>query len=293
MKAYFSFRSFIYFFLIALLFFGCTKDKQSPFPEEIRNATDLATYGQFYGDHDGDVVIVNAQGGPELTLDDEMMKEIVETAGLDQAQFVNVHQVQTHHPEWFTKKDITFEEAIAHNLTTIDNMKKVIDYYDTQKDKKVYVMGISFGEFVIQELIAQHGTHIAEHFFIAVGRLDFEDSFWKEFSQGNQAYFEFDAAGNAKIVNVDQETSVSERNISRLAAGLGHHRYTRRLSNVQGLSKITYVYGDRDKSIGKLTLEELAFMQQKNMKVIRIPGGSHSAASIAGVKKLKEYFNLP
>jgi len=66
---------------------------------------------------------------------------------------------------------------------------------------------------------------------------------------------------------------VIERNIGRIAAALGMNRYTQLLGEIDDLSKVTYVYGANDFFVGRLTNEEVAFLESKNANVITGNGG--------------------
>ena len=58
----------------------------------------------------------------------------------------------------------------------------VVDHFQDQ-GKTVYVVGISFGAFVVQELLATQGN-VAEGYLIVTGRIDMPDGIWTEFAEG-------------------------------------------------------------------------------------------------------------
>jgi len=53
---------------------------------------------------------------------------------------------------------------------------------------------------------------------------------------------------------------------------LGRNRYTQQLSSVEDLSNLTYIYGATDQFVGRLTAEEVAFLESKNANVIEGSG---------------------
>lgn len=277
--------------LFVLLFSNCKKDNNTE--PSIDSLDEISQYGNIYGDKTSEVVIINSQGGPTIYMEDEMMEEMIQATGTENVLYFNVHQAQTQNPEKFTTSDITFEQAKSYDLESVANVKKVIDFFRTQKKEKIYVLGISFGAFVVQELIAQHGVEIADAFLIMVGRLDIEEVFWQDFSNGNNAFFEFDENGNSTIVSIGLGASFEERNMARLAAGLGFNRYTERMHHLPDLSKITYVYGNQDDRVGGLTPTELEFMHQKKINSVLVNQADHEKAIDAGLQLLKQTFNLP
>lgn len=91
------------------------------------------------------------------------------------------------------------------------------------------MLGISFGAFMTQELIASYGIDVADGYLIMVGRLDIDEYTWKPFSEGKMTKYVYDNNGDYTIELVTDELDVEERNMNRLAAGLGFNRYTERL----------------------------------------------------------------
>lgn len=285
-----SIKHVVVLFFLLIFAVSCHKDDDTQDTDISLDAiSDIAT---FHGDLKSDAVVVNCQGGPVTTLEDATLKELI---GLTQAQstlFVNVHQVQTKDPEKFKTADITFAQAKTYNKTSIDYVKRVIDHLRGQNVKKVYVLGISFGSFVAQELIASHGIDVADGYLILAGRLDIDEETWKPFSQGKQTKYVYDSEGNYTIQVSDAETSVEQRNMARLASGLGHHRYTNRLDTIADLSKITYVHGERDEAVGRLSRAEIDFLKGKGTKVGVSKKGSHDDAINTGLALLTQVFDV-
>lgn len=240
----------------------------------------------FYGNPESEVVVVNTQGGPMPELLDFDFKMMINELDAGNVLYVNVHQVQTKNPELFEKSDVTFEQAKNYDKVTIENLHKVITYFKEKLNKKVVVLGISYGAFVTQELIATYGVDIADKYLIMVGRLDIDTEFWNAFSEGKMGMFKYNTKGKAKM-KFRKQGEVIERNMSRLAAGLGYNRYTERLENIKDLSKVTYVYGDRDEQVGGLSAEEISFLQAKKCNLKLVKNGTHDGAITEGAKYLK------
>ena len=169
---------------------------------------------------------------------------------------------------------------------SVAKLHRVIQHFKKQ-GKKVYVLGISFGAFMTQELLATYGTDIADGYYIMVGRLNIDSEVWKAFSEGKNGMFIHRENKQSKIKTKKQKLIV-EQNMSKLAAGLGHYRYTKKLEHIQDLSKVCYVFGTKDEQVGGLTNEEVEFLESRKAKIITVKDGTHSSAIDEGIKLLKD-----
>lgn len=245
----------------------------------------ISELGAFFGNPNSDIVIVNTQGGPVNELFEDEFTSIIRSSQVKGLLYVNVHQAQTQSPDQFKNKDITFKQAIAFDKESVSKLKKVISYFKGQ-NKKVYVLGISFGAFVAQELLAEYGTDIADGYYIMVGRLDINPEIWKAFSQGKNGMFKYKTNGEFRI-KLKKQKDILDRNMSKLAAGLGHHRYTQKLRHLKDLSKVNYVFGDRDEQVGGLSSAEIKFLKERKAKLTEVSMGTHGSAINEGIKLLK------
>jgi len=276
-------------FIVIVLFQSCKKDEVIVEPSQFADIEDVVS--SFQGNRESDIVIVNTQGGPVTTAEDGFITDIMKGTKTENVLWVNVHQVQTRSPEKFKTEDITFEQAKTYDAESIANLKKVVTYFKEELHKKVYVLGISFGAFMTQELISKHGSGVADKYCIMVGRLNIDEKLWNGFSNGQGGGYTYDADGNFTIILEDQE-DVKERNMSRLAAGLGHKRYMSEWNTITNLDKVTYIFGDRDEQVGALTVDEANFLRNKGAKVLFVEGGNHSETIDAGLIKLKDIFGI-
>lgn len=278
------------FIFLLVITVSCHKDDDTtPEVKPFDAISDMAT---FHGNLKSDIVIVNTQGGPFTSLQDDTLNEFIAIAQAQSALVVNVHQEQTKNPDMFKKKDITFEQAKQYDLKSVARLKRVIDYFKKQKGKKVYVLGISFGAFMTQELIATNGIDVADGYLIAVGRLDIDKDTWIPFSKGEETEYVYNDKGEYTIKLLGKAATTEKRNMPRLAAGLGFNRYTERLKHISDLSKITYICGDRDEAVGKLSAHEIKFLKDKGAKVGNLKGGSHSEATGMALGLLKQIFGI-
>ncbi len=278
--------------ILSLLFMSCDSDDNNDSSNTFDQISDIA---KFYGNLEGDIVVIHAQGGPSIELDDdEASNEVITELGIQSALYVMVHQVQTKNPMLFTSEDITFEQAKQYDLQSISNIKRVVDFFKNQQGKTVYVLGVSFGSFIVQELIATHGVDVADGYLILSNRLNVDDDAWQALSEGKFPIHIYDNDGNytIQLENDPDNDTVEERNMGRLIAGFAFNRYTDRLTNVSSLSKVTYVYGDRDEVAGPLSAQEIQFLNDKGANLILSEGGSHDEAIWEGADLLKETFGI-
>ena len=68
---------------------------------------------------------------------------------------------------------------------------------------------------------------------------------------------------------------LSVRLASAFQGVLGMHRYTRLLAGTD-LSKVIYAYGTMDQAVGRLTENEVAFLDSRGAEVIAVTGGHGS-----------------
>ena len=98
---------------------------------------------------------------------------------------------------------------------------------------------------------------------------------WTEFAKGAAARF----VNGTEVVKLTLGEAghrggnlAAPRNMSRLAAGLGHHRYSERLAGV-GMANVIYVSGTVDEQVGRLTDAERAFLAERGADLIEYVGG--------------------
>ncbi|QTD37541.1 hypothetical protein JL193_15910 [Polaribacter batillariae] len=245
----------------------------------------LQKLGYSFGNPNSNTVIINTQGGPMINLLTDSFKSIFKEAGdinEDKYFLINVHQAQTLKPEKFIMSEISFEQAKAYSKETSKMLYDLISYFKSE-NKKVYIVGISFGSFVGEGLIAEYGN-IADGYLLAVGRLDMTEEIWKAYSKGIAASFKEDAIN--VVVGSRSDDEVTTVNIRKIAAGFGHNRYTKLLENTD-LSNLTYLYAKSDQNVGKLTDDEIKFLKSKGANVIGFEGGHRS-----WTKHLKEGIDL-
>ena len=147
----------IFSLLVLTTFFACDNSKK------LAEYNDIADVATLHGNPNSNIVIVNTQGGPVTTLMDAELKQIMQMSQTTDVLYANVHQVQTKDPSSFNS-DITFDAAKTHDIESVKMLQRVVDYFKKEKNKTVYVLGISFGAFMTQELIATAGIDVADKY---------------------------------------------------------------------------------------------------------------------------------
>lgn len=278
----------IFNFTILLLFIisvGC-KNKSirqitTPNPEIIVAA---------YGNEKSDTIIIYAQGGPVLEEDHYFTKILASALGTSY-YYVLPYQVQTKNPNTF-QTEIDFENAKKEASKSTRMLSEAVKFFQKQK-KTVYVIGISYGAFVVTDMLAEYGN-IADKNVILVGRLNMPKEVWKEFAKGNPMGF----VEGEQVVNVTLEeagmggdSEVSDRNMMRLAAGLGHKDYMK-LITTENLSNVLYIFGGKDEQVGKLNEKETEFLKTRQAVVLEIEGAYHMDVVMSSFLEIKQFLGL-
>jgi len=202
-----------------------------------------------------------------------------------------VHQYQTLRTKEFETNLINFEEAKKYDAETTKMLAQTVDYFK-RRGNTVIVMGISFGAFVVEDLLASYPA-IADRYIIVVGRLDMPDAVWKEFAKGNYVGFKY-KKGEPRIVKFSAKeagmgggNSIGDKNTSILAAGLGYKRFTELLQD-KDLSRVDYFYGSKDDQVGRLSEEEINFLKSKGINPVKFDKDHSGTIDDFTLKYLKD-----
>lgn len=255
-----------------LLALGCNKNDDQPPepPEPVREISEeINELIYFRGDEKAQTVLINVQSGPSIEFATDFVDLIVSSFNTTGILTVNVHQAQTLNPGIVEENEITLDQAISINTESVEMLSEVISYFKAQ-NRTVYVLGVSFGAFMTQELIAKKGIDVADKYLIMAGRLDMNQAVWQALVEGRYGYFE---NGVDPIIDTEPHEKVIERNYARISAGLGMNRYTQVLNTIEDLSTVTYAYGATDQAVGSLTTQEVEFLASKNAHIIAGSGG--------------------
>ncbi len=230
----------------------------------------LINSGYSFGNPDSDTVIINIDGGPKNNLGTyrfELRYSI--TAEIDKNNYflINMRESQTLHPEETEQEEISWEQAKNYNEKTVKTLYGLITYFKSQ-NKKVYVVGGSYGSLVGLKSIVDH-NNIADRYLLMVGRLDMTKEISEAYSKGFEANFESDAV--TPIIG-EKSDNVYTVNMRKIAAAINRdEKYTELLKNTD-LSNLIYIYIENDQRVGKLTESEIEFLESKNAKVVSVKG---------------------
>jgi hypothetical protein len=255
-------------------------------PENFKNM------GHSFGNPKSNTIVINLQGGPETDL---FTKEIMfrftkaTSVNIEKIFVINIHQFQTLHPDKFVGEEISFKQAKKYNDKTVKILVDLVKYFKSQ-NKKVILVGTSYGALIIQDFLSQYGN-IADKYLISVGRLDTPKKMWKTLSKGRCAKYKNDVDGSQHIATSDYLEIVNENwevnhfgaNMGKLIAGFEYKRYTKLLKNVN-LSNVVYIYGTKDEAAGRLTQKEIDFLKSKKAHVISSKDG-HNETLINSLEK--------
>jgi len=272
-----------------IFIFSCSKDDDGPPPVVITELSqDIKDLIYFKGDEKASKVLITVPGGPGTILGSDLVD-------LFAANFVNtdilnvtVHQAQTLDSTIVKDNDITLNQAVGFNAESIEMLDKVTSYFKNQ-GRTVYVLGLSFGSFITQDLIAKKGIDAAHKYLIIAGRLDMNDIVWQAAAEGKTSYFE---NGITPIINPDPNPDVKERNLERIGAGFVMNRYTQLFGSISDLSNVTYIYGEIDQAVGSLTTNEIQFLESKNTNLIAGPGNHDETLNNFLFQGLEDTFGI-
>ena len=242
------------------------------------------------GDPDADTVWLFSQGGPATALDSS---DLTEFPGHGKRIMVNVHQVQTLNPGLIDDARLDSVARVQAEMdVSVEILDRVIRHFKV-RGKRVVVFSHSFGSFIVPRYLALKGPGAADRYVIMAGRLDIEREMYENrlsklhdassvayFYEGGTTLTRFDqAAGpidpDPKAPSVDGVLPRSVRMQAVFQGALGKHRYTRLLAGTD-LSKVIYAYGTMDQAVGRLTGEEVAFLESRGATVLAVEGGHGS-----------------
>ncbi|MFK7979206.1 MAG: hypothetical protein AB8G86_04445 [Saprospiraceae bacterium] len=234
-------KIFLFASLLLCLLISCKKERVVEAESEEMNNTGVALgpeimrLGNFFGNVSSDVVLINLQNGPSAALATNELKDLFNLTERDNDFFVfNLHQQQTLEAQDFTE-EITFEAAKKNKKKSVDILIQTIQHFKVQ-DKKVYVLGIAFGAYLVQELLVREGTNLADQYLLMAGRLDIPDLIWQSFQEGNTGGF---IDGTTPFTGAPSTLTPIEKNHNKLFAALASNRYTVELSTYNDLTNVT------------------------------------------------------
>lgn len=270
---------FIAFLVAAALVAGCGRGF---IPEPTYQPTaipeDVAELFELSGNAASDTVWIFEQGGPLHFLDPNTSDYFHNYSDYEDIQFVHMHQTLTLNHELAPRhEEFTLTELQAEVDVSVEILHRAIEHFRAQ-DKRVVVIGHSYGAFLMARYLSHHGPEAADRYLIMAGRLDMPEEVVNGFLMGMPYLFQ----NGVTPIQVPFFLPPTERNRDqalmemRIAGATGHDRYTERLAETD-LQKVIYVFGTLDDTVGRLTEDEVEFLESGGATVIPIQDGGHAS----------------
>lgn len=246
------------------------------------------------GDKDQDTVWVFLQGGPDVKKNFELEAEATDQ---DYDFFLDdyrVYPVQTQqlNESLKTAENFSFDDSKKESELNAKIVKDVVQHFKDQQ-KVVYLIGHSYGAFLLQKVLADYGN-IADANAVLNGRLAMEEVVWKNFKDGK--FVGFDNKGeNPTVQEITEELLKKEgadaslqesKNNSIYGSYMISLRYLDLLKDVD-LSKTLFIGAQNDAALGDWTTEEYQFLQKKAGKVYFGDGNYSSIFDYDGMKSVQ------
>ena len=224
------------------------------------------------GNPSKDTVAILLQGGPkdELSFISQRKTQWRYLPNYDEFYRVHLHQANTLNPGMFySDGKFTMEMARKEIDHTSEMVYRVIKYFKDRK-KTVYVMGHSYGAFVIPHYLATRPA-LADKYVMASGRISDPQNVVAVHAKGfNGTYQEgsifLTDEGTKDFTDYDEASLKYYTRKQLLKAAIGEPSYTEELKDVD-LTNSIYVYNSKDKRVGGLTEQELEFLRSKGFQI--------------------------
>ena len=236
---------------------------------------DVTELFELSGKSDSDTVWIFVQGGPLHMLDPNTSQYFRNYGDYEDVLFAHVHQTLTlNHDLAPRHEEFSLAELQAEVDVSVEILHRAIEHFRAQ-DKRVVVIGHSYGAFLMARYLSHHGPVAADRYLIMAGRLDMPEEVVNGFLRGTLYYF---PDGVTPTALPPFPVPPTNRNLMewRIAAATGHDRYTERLAETD-LRKVIYVYGTLDEAVGRLSEGEVGFLESRGAKVIPLQDGRHDS----------------
>ena len=221
------------------------------------------------GNVESDTIWIYEQGGPDGDLSDDELENFP-----NHSNYLNVyvHQVLTYNNELFDK-DLTVEQGEMETALNTEILHRVIQHFKGE-DKTVIVFGHSYGSFVVAQYLSKKGSDLADKYVMMGGRLDAEKALYEGWI--NKKFYYYPDYVTPTLHPEIQPENNKDRTELLLGGIAIKPRFTKELSNVN-LKKVIYAYAKDDKNVGRLTSDEIKFLESKNVSIVEIESGGHGA----------------
>ena len=261
--------------LAAVLVAGCSRGFVPYQPTAIPE--DVTKLFRALNDVESDTVWIIEQGGPSHEFDPFAYASFEHYPERDDVRFVQVHQTLTlNHDLAERDGDWLLADLQAEVDVSVEVLDRTIKHFKSQ-DKRVVVIGHSYGAFLVARYLALRGPDAADRYLLMAGRLDMPEEVVEGFLTGTAYYFP-DAVTPQEVPGQDHPLfppkTARDLMEMRIAAATGHTRYTSALAGTD-MRKVIYVYGTFDTIVGRLADKEVVFLESAGSTVIPVQDGSH------------------
>lgn len=226
------------------------------------------------GDSTKQIVTIFLQGGPKDELNFKKRKKSVWRYLPDYKNYysIHLHQANTLNTKMFTY-DCNFSMKMARK--EVDNTSEILYRaikHFKDKGKIVYVIGHSYGAYIIPNYLATRPS-LADKYFIVSGRIDDPKEVIKAHKKGYNGIYKdgITFISEEKTEDFSQDTVWGLKYYiakQKLKAAIGEISYSKALKKVD-LSNITYIYSPKDERVGGLTEKEISFLKSKKVQVFK------------------------
>ena len=221
---------------------------------------------------DADTVWIFEQGGPSHEIGNQIVTLFLLLPDHEEIHLVQAHQTLTINPRLAARHArLSLAELQAEVDVSVELLRRLVDHFKAQ-DKRVVVVGYSYGSWLVARYLALHGPDSADRYVLMAGRLDMPRAFVDGALRKGMLYFfpnATDAAPSGR-----SPTTAEEWIELRMAGATFHDRYTARLAGTD-LRKAIYAYATADTVVGRLSEREVRFLEEHGATVIAGAGANH------------------
>ena len=223
-----------------------------------------------------ETVWIFEQGGPSHDITYEVLFPFLSLPGHEDIHLVQVHQTLTLNPRLAARHArLSLANLQAEVDVSVELLRRVTAHFKSQ-GKRVVVVGYSYGSFLVARYLALHGPGGADRYLLMAGRLDMP----REFVDGALAGMLYQFPNTTDPEPSGRRPTTDEESIELLIAGATFRdRYTERLAGTD-LRKAIYVYATADTVVGRLSPDEVAFLDGKSSTVIVGEGANHVSLAL-------------
>lgn len=271
-------QSVLIFVLVAITFFSCGQKKQSvdsidsislTYPETIL-PQDTTKLWVSEGDSAKEIITIFLQGGPkdELSFVTRGKTSWRYLPNFNDYYRVHLHQANTLNTDIFRYTgEFTMKMARKEVDNTSEILYRAIKYFK-DRNKTVYVMGHSYGAFVIPHYLATRPS-LADKYVIASGRIDDPKNAVAAHEKGFNGLYQDGTIFISDEGTEDSEAATKYYKVKQLLkAAIGEISYSMALTDVDFTNSI-YIYNAKDERVGGLTQPELDFLKSKGFQIYR------------------------